>query len=227
LDVEAIRAKAVKRRLATKPEVDKMPDRDVYRFIFGAGFSTSKRITDVSGRGVGMDVVRSNIEKLNGLIELDSRKDVGTTVTIKLPLTLAIIQGLLIQSDDEVFILPLSSVLKTVKSEQSEVYYINQRPVLRLRDKIIPVINLVEVLRVNQAGFTLTEKPYIVVVGLAEKKLGLILDRFLGQEEVVIKSLGSYLGTTEGVAGATILGDGRVRLIVDLIGLFNIARKLS
>ena len=174
-----------------------------------------------------MDVVRSNIEKLNGLIELDSKKDVGTTVTIKLPLTLAIIQGLLIQSDDEVFILPLSSVLETVKTEQSEIYYVNQRPVLRLRDEIIPVINLVEVLRAGQAGFTLTEKPYIVVVGLAEKKLGLILDRFLGQEEVVIKSLGSYLGTTEGVAGATILGDGRVRLIVDLIGLFNIAIKLS
>jgi len=227
LDVEAIRAKAVERGLATKPKVDKMPDRDVYRFIYEAGFSTAKRITDVSGRGVGMDVVRSNIEKLNGLIELESKKDVGTTVTIKLPLTLAIIQGLLIQSDDEVFILPLSSVLETVKTEQSEIYYVNQRPVLRLRDEIIPVINLVEVLRVNQAGFTLTEKPYIVVVGLAEKKLGLILDGFLGQEEVVIKSLGSYLGTTEGVAGATILGDGRVRLIVDLIGLFNIARKLS
>jgi len=227
LDVGAIRAKAVERGLATEAEVGKMPDRDVYRFIFKAGFSTAKKITDVSGRGVGMDVVRSNIEKLNGLIEFDSKKDIGTTVTIKLPLTLAIIQGLLIQSDDEVFILPLSSVLETVKTAQSKVYYINQQPVLRLRDETIPVINLVEVLRVNQAGFTLTEKPYIVVVGLAEKKLGLIVDRFLGQEEVVIKSLGSYLGTTEGVAGATILGDGRVRLIVDLIGLFNIARKLS
>lgn len=226
-DTAAIRVKAVERGLATKAEVDKMPDRDVYRFIFEAGLSTAKKVTDVSGRGVGMDVVRSNIEKLNGLIELDSEKDVGTTMTIRLPLTLAIIQGLLIQSDEEVFILPLSSVLETVKTAQSEICYINQRPVLRLRDEIIPVINLVHMLGKNPSGFILTEKPYIVVVGLAEKKLGLIVDRFLGQEEVVIKSLGSYLGVTQGMAGATILGDGRVRLIVDLAGLFNIARKLS
>ncbi|MFH1374461.1 MAG: chemotaxis protein CheA [bacterium] len=227
LDVAAIRTKAVERGLATKADVEKMPDRDVFRFIFGAGFSTAKKVTDVSGRGVGMDVVRSNIEKLNGLIELESERDVGTTVTIKLALTLAIIQGLLVDCDDEVFILPLSSVLETVKTQQSDVSYINQRPVLRLRDEIIPVINLVEVLKTSQAGFVLTEKPYIVVVGLAEKKLGLVVDRFLGQEEVVIKSLGNYLGTTEGIAGGTILGDGRIRLIVDLIGLFSIARKLS
>ncbi len=227
LDVAAIRAKAVERGLATETEVEKMPDRDVFRFIFEAGFSTAKKITDVSGRGVGMDVVRSNIEKLKGLIELESEKEVGTTITIKIPLTLAIIQGLLVQSDEEVFILPLSSVLETVKTQQSRVSYINQRPVLRLRDEIIPIINLVEVLKASQAGFVLTEKPYIVVVGLADRKLGLIVDRFLGQEEVVIKSLGNYLGTTEGIAGATILGDGRIRLIVDLIGLFNIARKLS
>lgn len=226
-DVQAIRAKAVERGLATRAEVDKMPDREVYRFAFEAGFSTAKTVTDLSGRGVGMDVVRNNIEKLNGLIELDSKKDVGTTITIKLPLTLAIIQGLLVKSDEEVLILPLSSVLETVKTEHAEVYYVNQRPVMRLRDEIIPVVNLVEVLHMNPSGFILTEKPYIVVVGLAEKKLGLIIDRFLGQEEVVIKSLGSYLGATEGIAGATILGDGRIRLIVDLIGLFSIAKRLS
>jgi two-component system chemotaxis sensor kinase CheA len=226
-DTASIRAKAVERGLATRAEVDKMPYRDVYHFIFEAGLSTAKKITDVSGRGVGMDVVRSNIEKLNGLIELDSQKDFGTTMAIRLPLTLAIIQGLLVQCDEEVFILPLSSVLETVKIAKSEICYINQRPVLRLRDEIIPVINLVHVLGKNRSGFILTEKPYIVVVGLAEKKLGLIVDRFIGQEEVVIKSLGSYLGVTQGMAGATILGDGRVRLIVDLNGLFNIARKLN
>jgi len=226
LDVEAIAAKAVERGLATQAEIDKMPRQEIFRFIFEAGFSTAKKITDVSGRGVGMDVVRTNIEKLNGLIELESEKDVGTTLTIKLPLTLAIIQGLLVQSDDEVFILPLSSVHETVKVEQSEVFYVNQRPVLRLRDEIIPIINLVEILNTSRSGFQLTEKPYIVVVGLAEKKLGIIIDRFLGQEEVVIKSLGQYLGSTEGIAGATILGDGRIRLIVDLVGLFNIAKRL-
>lgn len=225
LDVAAIRDKAVERGLATRAEVDKMPDKEVFRYIFEAGLSTAKVVSDVSGRGVGMDVVRTNIEKLNGLIELDSKVDQGTTITIKLPLTLAILQGLLIESDKEVYILPLSSVVETVKTAQSDVSYINRRPVLRLRDEIIPIINLGQTLGRSRGNLVLAEKPYIVVVGLADQKLGVNMDRFLGQEEVVIKSLGSYLGTTEGVAGATILGDGRIRLIIDLIGLFNLAKK--
>lgn len=226
-DVTAIRAKAVERGLATKSDVEKMPDKDVFNFLFEAGFSTAKKITDVSGRGVGMDVVRTNIGKLNGLIDLDSEGGKGTTISIKLPLTLAIIQGLLIETDGEVYILPLSSVHETVKMEHADVYYVNQRPVFRLREEIIPMMNLNEVLSESSSGFILTEKPYIVVVGLAEKKLGIIIDRFLGQEEVVIKSLGQYLGSTEGIAGATILGDGRIRLIVDLAGLFNVARRIT
>ncbi len=226
-DVEAIRAKAVERGLVTQEEVERMSDREVYNFIFEAGFSTAKKITDVSGRGVGMDVVRTNIQKLNGIVELDSTKDVGSTITIKLPLTLAIIQGLLVESDNDIFILPLSSVYETVKTANSEIHYVNQRPVFRLRDEIIPLINLSLIINEDSRGFELCEKPYIVVVGLAERKLGIVIDRFLGQEEVVIKSLGNYLGSTTGIAGATILGDGRIRLIVDLIGLFNLARKLG
>jgi two-component system chemotaxis sensor kinase CheA len=227
LDLEAIKSKAVERGLATQADVDRMPDREVFRFIFSAGFSTARVVTDVSGRGVGMDVVRSNIEKLNGLVELESAIGVGTTLTIKLPLTLAIVQGLLVESDDEVYVLPLSSVYETVRQEQANIYYINRRPVLRLRDEIIPIINLGEILRSNSRGFVMSEKPYVVIVGLADRKLGINIDRFYGQEEVVIKSLGQYLGATEGVAGATILGDGRIRLIVDLLGLFHIAGRLT
>lgn len=227
LDVTAIRRKAVERGLCSQADADRLTDREAFRFIFEPGFSTAKVITDVSGRGVGMDVVRSNIEKLNGLIELNSTHGVGTVMAIKLPLTLAIVQGLLVQSDDEVYILPLSSVYETVKTDQSHVYYVNQRPVMRLRDEIIPIINLGEILRSSSGGFVMAEKPYIVIIGLADKKLGVNIDRFLGQEEVVIKSLGQYLGATEGVAGATILGDGRIRLIVDLLGLFNIAKRLA
>ena len=227
LDVEAIRNKAVERNLASRDEVDNKSDKEVFKYIFEAGFSTAKQVTDVSGRGVGMDVVRTNIEKLNGMVELDSVLGQGTTISIKLPLTLAIIQGLLVQSDNDVYILPLSSVHETVKTDQSEIYYVNKRPVLSLREDVIPIINLSEVLKESSEGFTMTEKPYIVVVGLADKKIGIIIDKFLGQEEVVIKSLGEYLGTTEGIAGATILGDGRIRLIVDLIGLFNISKRLS
>jgi len=226
LDVNAIRAEAVERGMFPEAEAARLPDREVFKVIFAAGFSTATQVSDVSGRGVGMDVVRTNIEKLNGLIELDSTIGAGTTLVIKLPLTLAIIQGLLVESDDEAFILPLSSVHETVRSEQTAVYYINQRPVMRLRDEIIPLINLGQVLRENKAGFTLTEKPYVVVVGLADRKLGIMIDRFLGQEEAVIKSLGRFLGSADGVAGATILGDGRIRLIIDLIGLFNVAARL-
>ena len=226
LDIDAIRNKAVERNLVSKEDIANMPKHDVFKFIFEAGFSTAKKITDVSGRGVGMDVVRTNIEKLNGFIELDSELGKGTTISIKLPLTLAIIQGLLVESDDEVFILPLSSVHETVKTQQAEIYYANKKPVLSLRNEVIPIVNLNHLLKANTATFTLAQKPYIVIVGLAEKKIGIMIDKFMGQEEVVIKSLGQYLGTTEGVAGATILGDGRIRLIVDLIGLFNIAKRI-
>ncbi len=225
-DVDAIRDKAVEKGLASRGEVDRMPDADIFRFIFQAGFSTAKKVTDISGRGVGMDVVRTNIEKLNGIIELDSTKGQGSTVSIKLPLTLAIVQGLLVESDDEVFILPLASVQETVKIEQARMYHVNQRPVFRLRNEIIPIVNLGHVLGRSPQGFQIDRKPYIVVVGLAEKKLGLAIDHFLGQEEVVIKALGDYLGSTEGIAGATILGDGRIRLIVDMIGLFKLARQM-
>lgn len=227
LNADAIRAKAVERTLASRAEIDRMPDKDVFRFIFEAGLSTAAKLTGISGRGVGMDVVRTNIEKLNGMIELDSALDVGTTITVKLPLTLAIIQGLLVETDGDVYILPLSSVIETVKTSGEEIYYVNQRPVLRLRDEVIPVISLTDALQSTGRVFTMAEKPYVVVVGLADQKLGISIDRFLGQEEVVIKSLGQYLGSTEGVAGATILGDGRIRLIVDLLGLFNLARRAT
>ncbi|MDD3731584.1 MAG: chemotaxis protein CheA [candidate division Zixibacteria bacterium] len=226
LEVEAIRRKAVEKGLAGQAEVDAMTDREVFRFIFEAGFSTAKKVTDVSGRGVGMDVVRTNIEKLNGLIELDSRKGVGTTIVIKLPLTLAIIQGLLVESNREIFVLPLSSVFETIKTSQTQVYYVNQKPVFKLRDEIIPLINM-DIIYSRTSGFSMCEKPYIIVVGLADKKLGINIDKFLGQEEVVIKSLGQFLGTTEGVAGATIMGDGRIRLIVDLVGLFKLAKRIG
>ncbi len=225
LDVEAIRAKAVDRGLVSQSDAERMPSGEIYRFIFEAGFSTAKVVSGISGRGVGMDVVRTNIEKLNGMVEVDSEVGVGTRMRIKLPLTLAIVQGLLVESDNDIYILPMASVVETVKTEQSLISYVNKRPVLQLRDEVIPVINLSAMLEGNSSGFIMSEKPYIVIVGLAERKLGLNVDRFLGQEEVVIKSLGEHLSAAEGIAGATIMGDGRIRLIVDLIGLFNITKK--
>lgn len=226
-DLEAIKAKAIERNLSSKAELENMADKQIFGFIFEAGFSTAAQVTGVSGRGVGMDVVRTNIEKLNGIIELDSQKDVGTTITIKLPLTLAIVQGLLVVVNEETYVIPLSSVLETVRIDQEEINYMNKRPVLNLRDEVIPLIDVDAVLKNRRSELVLTEKPYVVIVALGNKKLGIMIDRFLGQEEVVIKSLGRYLNNTAGLAGATILGDGHIRLIIDIIGLFNLAQKYN
>ncbi|UCC45837.1 MAG: chemotaxis protein CheA [Candidatus Zixiibacteriota bacterium] len=227
LDAEAIRTKIIDRGTLSRSDARELADREVFQYIFEAGLSTARQVSDISGRGVGMDVVRSNVEKLNGHVELDSTPGVGTSTTIELPLTLAIVQGLLVESDDEVYILPLSSVHETVKTAQVTMHQVNQRPVMRLRDEVIPVINLGRILGDVAPGPLMTEKPYVVVVGLANRKLGINIDRFLGQEEVVMKSLDQYLGATEGIAGAAILGDGRIRLIIDLPGLFNVAKRVS
>jgi two-component system, chemotaxis family, sensor kinase CheA len=222
LDVDAIRKKAVERGLASADEVERMSDRDAFKFIFLPGFSTAKKITDVSGRGVGMDVVKTNIEKLKGMIEIESRPNEGTKIIIKLPLTLAILQGLLVVSGGETYVIPLASVLETVRVSDEDIETVNRREVIVLRDGVLPLVNLNQLLKKGAPRGQKVDKPYVVVVGLAEKKLGLIVDELLGQEEVVIKSMGSFLGHTGGVAGATIAGDGRVRLIVDMIGLFDL-----
>ena len=225
LNTEAIVAKAVERGLVSEADRRAISDTEICNLVFEPGFSTAEKVTDVSGRGVGMDVVRTNIERLNGTVELNSRSGVGTAITIKLPLTLAIIQGLLVQSDNDVFVLPMSSVHETVKTTDVHIHYINQRPVFRLRDDVIPIIGLQDSLGLQKSRLTLTEKPYVVVAGQAEKKLGIMVDCFLGQEEVVVKSLGSYLGNSRGVSGATILGDGRIRLIIDVGGLYASAKR--
>jgi two-component system chemotaxis sensor kinase CheA len=228
LDAETLGAKAVERGLVTEAELGRMSRNEIYKFIFHAGLSTAKVVSDISGRGVGMDVVRSNIEKLNGIIQLDSELGKGTCITIKLPLTLAIIQGLLVKAADDIFIVPLASVLETVKVEQADINYVNGTEVIRLRESVLPVLPLRKVLKesCDWSGESMT-RSYVVVVGLAERQIGLVVDDLLGQEEVVIKSLGRLFGNIEGLAGATILGDGRIRLIADVAGLFSLSSKMS
>jgi two-component system chemotaxis sensor kinase CheA len=223
MDVEAIKTKAIERNLTTAEMVDKLTEREILSFIFQPGFSTAVKTTNVSGRGVGMDVVRTNIEKLKGTIELATELGKGSLVTIKLPLTLAIVQGLLVKCGNDIFAIPLTSVKETVVVKRKRVKYVNQKPAIQLRDSILPLVELTSVLFGYQDESR--EQLRIVVVGLAEKQLGLIVDSLIGQEEVVIKSMGEYLGNTPGIAGATIMGDGRVRLIIDLAGLFNLVLK--
>lgn len=223
MDVEAIKKKAVERGLITKEAAEKLSNQEAFRFIFRPGFSTAKKVTNVSGRGVGMDVVKTNIEKLKGIIDIESTFGVGSRISVKLPLTLAIIQGLLVISQGELYIIPLGSVLEMIRISRGDIDSVNRHDVITLRGGVLPLVDLNYMLRGDRGGSCENEKPYVVVVGLAEKRLGLIVDELLGQEEVVIKSMGEMLGVTKGVAGATILGDGRVRLIVDLIGLFELA----
>jgi two-component system chemotaxis sensor kinase CheA len=223
MDIEAIKKKAIERNITTAEELPKLTDKEILAFIFLPGFSTAKKISDVSGRGVGMDVVRTNIEKLKGTIELSTEKDHGSKVTIRLPLTLAIVQGLLVSCGDDVFAIPLTSVIETVVVTPQQIRYINNKPVIKLRDVILPIVDTMSILfngkKKERRQFN------VVVVGLAEKKLGLVVDSLIGQEEVVIKSIGEYLGHVPGVAGATIMGDGRVRLIIDLASLFDLVMK--
>ncbi|MCD6163490.1 MAG: chemotaxis protein CheA [candidate division Zixibacteria bacterium] len=220
MNLESIKKKIIEKGLASPEAVEQMAQKEILSYIFQPGLSTARTTTLVSGRGVGMDVVRTNIEKLKGTIELSSEEGKGSLVTIRLPLTLAIVQGLLVKCGKDVFAVPLASVIETVIVPIGQVKYINQKPVIKLRDSILPIVELTHVL------FNISpenrDNLRIVVVGLAEKRMGLIVDSLVGQEEIVIKSMGDYLGETPGVAGATIMGDGRVRLIIDLASLFEL-----
>jgi two-component system chemotaxis sensor kinase CheA len=200
-----------------------MDNETAYGLIFRPGFSTAAQITDVSGRGVGMDVVKTNIEKLNGIINIESEIGHGTRFKMKLPLTLAIIQALLVEVSGEVLAIPLVSVIETVRINEKQIHSFEGREVLKLRDSVLSLIRLNEIYEFQESY---DEDIYVVVVGIAEKRLGFIVNKLVGQEEIVIKSLGEYLSGNEGIAGATIMGDGRVRLIIDVAGVMEIASKM-
>lgn len=226
MSADMLRAKAVEKGLITERDADNMSDKEALALIFKAGFSTAKVVTNVSGRGVGMDVVKTNIEKLNGIIDVDSVQGQGTTIKLKIPLTLAIIQSLLVGVQEEYYAIPLSSVIETVRINHDEIYTVENRSVMRLRNEVLPLVHLADIFGVDSV-FDNSEQAYVVVIGLAENKLGVIVDFLIGQEEVVIKSLGSYLKGTEGIAGGTIRGDGRVTLIVDIAAMMQMAKRVK
>jgi two-component system chemotaxis sensor kinase CheA len=226
IDPERVRRKAVEKRIITEQEASSISDRDALNLIFLLGFSTAGKVTNVSGRGVGLDVVKANITKLNGMIDVQSTLGQGTKFILKLPLTLAIIQGLLVDVCGEIFIIPLSSVIEVVRIPRSQVHSIKGREIIRLRDSVLPLVRLADIFNLSSNG-DFKENLYVVVVGLAEKKLGIVVDGLVGQKEVVIKSLGSYLNNVRGIAGATILGDGTVRMIVDVAQIFKMSAENS
>ncbi len=226
LDAEMLKQKALEKGIINEREADTMTNQEAYGLIFKAGFSTAKVVTNVSGRGVGMDVVKTNIEKLNGIIDVESELGQGTVFKLKIPLTLAIIQALIVGVQEEYYAIPLSSVVETVRINQDEVYMVEGRSVLRLRDEILTLVRLSDIFKVDTVIKNSSEF-YVVVIGLAENKIGVIVDYLVGQEEVVIKSLGYYLKGTEGIAGATVRGDGKITLIVDVGGMMHMAKSVK
>jgi two-component system chemotaxis sensor kinase CheA len=223
MDPEKLKQKAIEKGVITPTEAENMSDKEAFMLIFKPGFSTAEKVTSVSGRGVGMDVVKTNIEKLNGIIEVDSVPGKGTTFKLKIPLTLAIIQALLVASQEELFAVPLSNVIETVRIVEEDIYTIEGKSVLKLRDEILPLVNMADVFKIEKV-LEPDKYLYVVILGLGAIKIGLIVDSFIGQEEIVIKSLGEFLKGIPGIAGATIRGDGRVTLIVDVGSMMKLAK---
>ncbi len=226
LDVEMLKNKSLEKGIITEKEADTMSDKEAFGLIFKPGFSTAAAVTNVSGRGVGMDVVKTNIEKLNGIIDIESELGVGTSLKLKIPLTLAIIQALLVGVQEEHYAIPLASVLETVRISRDEIYTVENRSVMRLRDEVLSLVHIGDIFEVERI-LDSSEHAYVVVLGLGASKLGLIVDSLVGQEEIVIKSLGDYLKGIEGAAGATIRGDGGVTLIVDVVALMQMAKGVK
>jgi two-component system, chemotaxis family, sensor kinase CheA len=226
LPVERIRAKAIAQGLATEAELAAMTDAQIQRFIFRAGFSTAAEVTSVSGRGVGMDVVKTNIERIGGTIDLKSTPGRGSTFTIKIPLTLAIVSALVVQAGSERFAIPQISVVELVRAGQpggsandsgaaSVIERINDTPVLRLRDRLLPLVNLAELLELGGAG----EAAIIVVAQVGANMLGIVVDRVFDTEEIVVKPVAPILRHITVFSGNTILGDGSVIMILDPNGI--------
>jgi two-component system chemotaxis sensor kinase CheA len=220
---DRIAAKAVERGLATAEQVAGMTEREVFRFIFEPGFSTAEKVSDLSGRGVGMDVVRTNIERLKGAIELSSQPGVGTTISITIPLTVAILPAMMVGVRGEVFAIPLTNILEIVKPESAQLYTIGERPVMRLRDSVLPLVNAAEALGLASNDDEVL--PFAVVLTMNDQRIGLLVSRLIGQQEVVIKPIDEGAARRRSmVSGATVRDDGGVSLIVDVAELMRQAQ---
>ncbi len=228
LPVEKLKAKALKNELATQEELDEMSDNQIQRFIFHAGFSTAEKVTAVSGRGVGMDVVRSNIEKIGGTVDLKSIEGKGTSFSIKIPLTLAIVSALIVECRKEKFAIPQISVLELVRAShdsEHKIEHINNTPVLRLRDRLLPLIRLDEILGMADAETDTDEaaskEDYIVISQVGTFTFGIVVDQVFDTEEIVVKPVAPILRDLQTFAGNTILGDGKVIMILDPNGIVS------
>ena len=223
IDPEVIRNKAVQKGLISAERAKELSKQDILNLIFLPGFSTAEVVTNISGRGVGMDVVKTNVTKLRGIINIESTVGVGTKMIIKLPLTLAIIPGMIVKVKDQQIVIPLNTVLEVLRVHRENIYSVNQKPVIKMRESVLPLVSVEERLNGYEEKDENKIWQYVVVVGIAEKRYGIKVDGLVGQKEVVIKSLGNYFGKVHGIAGSTIMGDGSVVMIVDVNELLHYA----
>ncbi len=220
IDVEAVKKKAIERGTVTAEQAENMSDKDIIDLLFLPSFSTAKQVTDVSGRGVGLDVVRSKIESLSGEVEVKTELGVGSTFVVRLPLTLAIIQALMVIVGNEKYAISLGSIQTIESIRPDDISYVQNKEVINLRGEVIPIIRLDEVLDIPDRKDKSDESMIVCIVKKGEKFAGLVVDELMGQQEIVIKSLGKYINKSKIISGATILGDGEVALIIDANALF-------
>jgi len=215
IDVEKVRNKAIEKGTITSEQAEAMTDKDIIDLLFRPSFSTSEKITDVSGRGVGLDVVKSKIEALGGDVEVKTKLGEGSTFIVRLPLTLAIIQALMVKLGDEQYAISLGSIETLEDITKDDIKFVNSKEVIHLRDKVIPIIRLGKLLDVESSSED-SENMTVVIVRKGDKRAGIVVDSLIGQMEIVIKSLGSYINVNKMISGATILGDGDIALIIDV-----------
>ena len=220
IDPNQLKRAAVERGLLTAEVAARMSDREALEIIFLPGFSTAGKVSDVSGRGVGMDIVRTNIGKLNGVISVESSVGLGSRFTLELPLTLAIMDALLVGLDTSTFAIPLASITETLRVHPSDLRFVNGHKMIQLRGRVLPLLSLRSALQLACSGVD-SDDAYVVVAGNGNEQVGIMVDSLMGEQQVVVKSLGKYIGDVRGLSGATILGDGRVALILDVHALVS------
>lgn len=219
INIDKVKAKAVEKRLITKEYAEGMDNKEAVQLLFKPGFSTIEKISDISGRGVGLDVVKTKIESLGGVVEIESIKNVGSTFIIRLPLTLAIIQALLVNIGTEKYAIPLNSIKEIITIEKASIRKIQKQEVILFRNSTLPIIRMSNIFEIEHLNNE-SEEMTVVVVKKGDKTAGFVVDNLIGQQEIVIKSLGKFLSGIKVIAGATILGNGQIALIVDTNSLF-------
>jgi len=223
VDFEAVKRVALSKKLITEEEAKIIDEKKILDLITLPGFSTAKKVTDLSGRGVGLDVVKSKIEALGGRLEFETKITVGSRFILTLPLTLAIIKAMLVKVGDEIFAIPLMSVREIIKLDEAELRIIQNFEVAKIRDEIIPIIRLNQELEIPLAlapeEKSADNRISVIIIEYGKNLLGLVVNQVLGEQDIVVKPLGTLIKRTKGIAGATILGDGKVALILDTMSL--------